>query len=139
VRFTYPRRWWPSNVRGRQVMLDSADGHGMMVTLEPADRVPTGEQFLTESRQWLQDKKARLVRIEPVRPVRGAAGLEHFALEAEMGTQRFLMDYHVSRQANGGATLAARLLPADQESARRDVERLARSLVITRRVEEKKK
>jgi hypothetical protein len=133
VRFVYPRRWWPSGVRGKQVTLDSADGHGVMLTLEPLDRVPTGEQFMAESRKWLQDKKARLVRIDPPAAVPGAPGMEHFALEAEMGAQKFLMDYHVLRQANGGATLATRLLPADQDSARKEVERIARSLVITRK------
>jgi len=133
VRFSYPRRWWPSSVRGQQVMLDSADGHGVMLTVEPLDRVPTGAQFLTESRKWLQDQKAKLLRIDQPAAVAGVPGMEHFALEAEMGGQKFLMDYHVIRQANGGATLAARLLPADQDSARKEVERIARSLVITRK------
>jgi hypothetical protein len=137
VRFVYPRRWWPSGVRGRQLTLDSADGHGMLITLDPVKQVPTGEQFLAESRKWLQDQKARLVRVEPPRLVPGVPGLEHFALEAEMGGQKFLMDYHVLRQENGGATLAARLLPTEQESARREVERLARSLAITRKIEGK--
>lgn len=137
ARFVYPRRWWPAGVRGRQLSLDSADGHGMLITLDPLNKVPTGDQFLAESRKWLQDQKARLLRVDPPRPVPGIPGLEHFALEAEMGGQKFLMDYHVLRQENGGATLAARLLPAEQESARREVERLARSLAITRRIEGK--
>lgn len=137
VRFVYPRRWWPSGVRGRQVTLDSADGHGMLITLDPLNKVPTGQQFLAESRKWLQDQKARLLWVDPPRAVPGVPGLEHFALQAEMGGQKFLMDYHVVRQGNGGATLAARLLTAEQESARREVERLARSLKITKRIEGK--
>ena len=133
VRFTYPRRWWPSGVRGKQVMLDSADGHGVMLTVEPLEKVPTGAQFLAESRKWLQDQKARLVRVDPVAAVPGVVGMEHFALEAEMGGQKFLMDYHVIRQGNGGATVAARLLPTDQESARKEIERLARDMLITKK------
>ena len=86
-----------------------------------------------QSRKWLQDQKAKLLRIDPPAAVAGVLGLEHFALEAEMGGQKFLMDYHVLRQANGGATLAARLLPAEQDSARKEVERIARSLVVTRK------
>jgi hypothetical protein len=137
VRFVYPRRWFPSGVRGRQVTLDSADGHGMLITLDPPAKAVSGEQFLAESRKWLQDQKARLLRVDPVQAVPGVPGLEHFALEAEMGGQKFLMDYWVLRQANGGATLAARLLPTEQDSARQEVERLARSLAITRRIEGK--
>jgi hypothetical protein len=137
VRFTHPRRWWPSGVRGQQVMMDSADGHGVMLTVEALNQLPTGDVFLAESRKWLEQKKARLLRVDPVRPVADANGVEHFALEAELAGVRFLMDYHVIRQAKGGATLAARLVAADQESARREIDRLARSLVITRRINPK--
>lgn len=133
VRFVHPRRWWPSGVRGRQVMLDSADGHGVMLTVEPLDRVPTGDQFLAESRKWLEDQKAKLLRIDPVTPVAGVPGMEHFALEAEMGGQKLLMDYHVIRQAGGGATLAARLGNSQQDTARKEVEQIARSLTITKK------
>lgn len=139
LRFQYPRRWRPQSVSGRQLMMDSADGHGILITLESAKNTPTGEQFLAESRRWLEDRKAKLLRVEPVREVLGMAGLEHFALEADMGGQKFLMDYHVLRQQNGGATLAARLLPGEQDSARREAARLARSLSITRRIEDEKK
>jgi hypothetical protein len=136
VRFLYPRRWFPSVVRGRQLTIDSADGNGLLLTLEPVNKVPTGAQFLTESRDWLQGQKAKLVRIDPPRQVQ--AGLEHFALEAEMGGQKFLMDYFVLRQDQGGATLAARLLQADQATLQKEVERMARSLVITQKITEGK-
>jgi hypothetical protein len=136
VRFLYPRRWFPSAVRGRQLTIDSADGNGLLLTLEPVNKVPTGAQFLTESRDWLQGQKAKLVRTDPPRQVQ--AGVEHFALEAEMGGQKFLMDYFVVRQDQGGATLAARLLPADQATLQKEVEQMARSLVITRRIEDRK-
>jgi hypothetical protein len=56
--------------------------------------------------------------------------LEQFALEVELDGQRVLLDYFVAKQPLGGATLAARLLPNDQAAARKDVERIARSLRI---------
>jgi hypothetical protein len=135
VRFLHPRRWRVAGVRGSQVALDSADGSGLLVTLDPVARVPTGAAFLAESRDWLEKQKAKLVRTEPPRAVQ--AGLEQFALEAEMGGQKFLMDYYVSRQALGGATLAARLLPADLAALRQEVEGIARSLAVTRKIEER--
>ena len=67
-----------------------------------------------------------------------APGLEHFALETEAAEQKAVMDYYVVRQANGGATLAARLMSDDAGGAEKEVEGIARSLAITRKMEERK-
>jgi hypothetical protein len=133
VRFLYPRRWRVSGVRGSQVTLDTSDGSGLLLTLDTTARTPSGAQFLAESRGWLEKQKARLLRAEPPRRVQESPPLERFTLEAEMGGQKFLMDYYVSRQAQGGVTLAARLPSGDVGALRREVERIARSVTITRR------
>jgi hypothetical protein len=139
VRFLYPRRWHVAGVvRGSQVTLDGADGSGLLLTLDPPGRVPPGDRFLAESRDWLQKQKARLLRIDPPRTVRQAPPLEHFTLEAEMAGQRFVMDYYVTRQALGGATVAARLPPRDLAELRKEVERIAASVAVTRRIEDRK-
>jgi hypothetical protein len=134
VRFLYPRRWRVLGVRGSQVILDGADGSGLLLTLDPVDRVPTGAAFLAESRDWLQKQKAKLLRVVPPQSLRASPPLEHFALEAEMGGSRFWMDYYVTRQANGGATLAVRLLPRDLAALRQEAARLARSIVVTKKI-----
>src|SRR5262249_53170495 len=133
VRFLYPRRWRVQGVRGSQVTLDGAEGSGLLLTVDTAARTPTGAQFLAESRGWLEKQKARRLRGEPPRRVQERPPLEQFALEAEMGGQKFLMDYYVTRQAAGGVTIAARLLPADLAALRQEVERIARSVAVTRR------
>lgn len=130
VRFLYPRRWRVAGVRGSQVALDGAEGSGLLLTVDPPARVPTGAQFLAESREWLTKSKATILREEPLRRVR--EGLEQFALEAELGGQKFLMDYYVARQSAGGATLAARLPPGDRETVRLEVEKLARSVGVSK-------
>jgi hypothetical protein len=131
VRFLYPRRWRVAGVRGRQVAVDEANGSGLLLTLEPPARVPTGAQFLTEARDWLVQQKAKVLRTEAPRRVQEAPReLEHFAIEAEAVGQRFVMDYYVLRQQPGGATLAARLLPADLAGLQKEVERIARSVQI---------
>jgi hypothetical protein len=132
VRFLYPRRWHVASVRGSQVTLDSADGSGLLVTLDPLTRAPTGARFLDESREWLAKQQARLLRIDPPRTLRSSPVLEHFALEAEMGQQKIVMDYYVTRQNNGGATLAARLLPHDLAALQKEIERIALSVAVTR-------
>ncbi|MHB1425647.1 MAG: hypothetical protein ACYC3I_20960 [Gemmataceae bacterium] len=132
VRFLYPRRWHVASVRGTQVTLDSADGGGLLLTLDPLTRAPTGARFLAESRDWLGKQQARVARVEPPRTVRASPILEHCALEAEMGKQKFVMAYYVTRQNNGGATLAARLPPNDLAALQKEVERIALSVVVTR-------
>ena len=49
-----------------------------------------------------------------------------------MGKQKFVMDYYVTRQNNGGATLAARLPPNDLAAMQKEVERIALSVAVTR-------
>jgi hypothetical protein len=135
VRFLYPRRWRVAGGLGRQVRLDGADGSGLLLTLEPPGRVPTGAQFLAESRDYFQGQKAKVLRADGPQRVQAAPReLEQFALEVEMGGQRVLMDYYVARQEQGGATLAARLPPNDLAALRQEVGRIARSLVVTRAI-----
>ena len=131
VRFLYPRRWRVAGVHGQQIALDEANGSGLLMTLEPQARVPTGAQFLAESRDFLQQQKARILRTEQPQRLQGTPReLEHFALEAEVGGQRVWMDYFVIRQAAGGATLAGRLLQTELPGLQKEVAQIARSVMI---------
>jgi hypothetical protein len=118
------------------VRLDGADGSGLQITLDAPAKLPTGAQFLAESRDYFTGQKARIFRTDAPARVRGGAGeLEHFAIDVEVKGDRVLMDYYVARQDNGGATLAARLLPgAGLAEVQKEVERIARSVTITRPV-----
>jgi hypothetical protein len=135
VRFLYPRRWRVAGVRGRQVALDESAGSGLLLTLEPRERVPTGAQFQAETRDWLRQQKAKVLRTGEPRHVQGPPrDLEHFDVEAELMGQRVVLDYYVFRQAPGGATLAARLLTNDLANLQKEVERIARSVTVTRAI-----
>ena len=139
VKFLYPRRWRVMAAGGSQVSLDSADGGGgMLLTIEPVSRMPTGAQFLKESRDYLEKQKAKLKHVDQPRDLPGAAGLEHFAIEAEMSGQAFVMDYYTSRQRDGGVVIAARLSQPDAATLQKEVERIARSATITRKIAERK-
>jgi len=46
--------------------------------------------------------------------------------------KRVTMDYYIARQAKGGVVLAARLLEKDRDATLKEVERIARSVTITR-------
>ena len=56
---------------------------------------------------------------------------ESFAFDVELAGQQVIMSYFVIHQAAGGATLAARLLPADRAGMQADLERIVRSLTIS--------
>jgi hypothetical protein len=136
LRFSYPRRWRVAGGMGRQVRLDGADGSGLQITLDPLSRVPTGAQFLTESRDYFAAQKAKVFRTEDPSRVRGGVGdLEHFTIDVEVKGDRVLMDYYVAKQDNGGATLAARLLPgAELAAVQKEVERIAKSVAVTKAI-----
>jgi hypothetical protein len=138
VRFLYPRRWPVAWVKGNQIALEGSDGNGLLLTIDPASRVPAGSRFLAESREEMEKMKAKVLRTDGPHPLNGKPPLEHFALEVELAGQKFVMDYYVVLQANGGATLAARLPSNDLVALRREAERVARSVVITRKLEERK-
>src|SRR5260370_15169608 len=135
VRFLHPRRWKVMGVRGRQIAVDDTNGNGMLMTLEPISQAPTGAQYLRESKEWLEKQKAKIATIDPVRRIGSDRGeLEHFTLDVELPTEKVVMDYFVIRQALGGVTIAARLLPAHLLESKKDVENMARSIVVTGRV-----
>jgi hypothetical protein len=134
VRLLHPRRWHVAAVRGSQVTLDTSDGSGLLLTLDPLTRVPTGAAFLTEARGWLQKQKAKVLRVVSPSRLSGSPPLEHFALDVEMGGKRFWMEYYAARQAHGGFTVAARLAPRDLSALRKEVLAIARSVVITKKL-----
>jgi hypothetical protein len=131
VRLLHPRRWRVGMVRGRQVTLDEATGSGLLLTVElPAD-VPAGAVYAAEVQGYLAKQKVKVLRADAPRRVQGPPDeLEQFGLDAEIDGKRSRLEYYVVRQAAGGATLAARLAPADLAALQRDAERIARSVRI---------
>jgi hypothetical protein len=133
IRFVYPRRWHvaAADASRRQIALDEPNGNGALITVEPITRVPTGEQFLAESQAWLAKQKARILHQDRPRQLRPSPQqLDQFALDVEVSGQRALLDYYIARQPTGGATLAARLLPADLTARRKEIERIAASIKV---------
>jgi hypothetical protein len=130
VRFLHARHWRMAGVHGRQVALDENGGSGLLLTVEPTSQIPTASQFLHESKAWLEQQKAKVLRVDPVRPVSGVKGAEQFSLEAEIEKQKVLMHYIVLRQPGGGATIAARVLPKQQQAVLQDIEKIVRSVQI---------
>lgn len=134
VRFLYSRRWHVAQVMGAQVALATKDGNGLLITVDPVRNVPTAGAFLEESRGWLVKQKAKVGKTYTPRRLRERPTLDAFALEAELGSQKLWLDYYVTSQDSGGATVAARLNPDGLAELRRESEAVAKSVVITKRI-----
>lgn len=128
ARFLYPRNWRVAGFNDKQIGIDENKGSGVLITLSPAAGTPTGAQFYQETAQYLLKQQARILRDEKPRAIQG--GWETFGFDAEVAKQRVFLQYYTTRQGNFGATLTARLLPADLANTQRDVEQMARSLQL---------
>jgi len=128
LRLEYPRRWKFIQGGVRQITLDGADGSGVLITLEPAGRVPAAAVYQAESRTFLEKGGHRVVGGET--PQMLSAEVARFTLEAEKDGKRIHLEYYVRNTQLGGILLAARF-PGDFRNARPDLERLVRRTVIT--------
>jgi hypothetical protein len=138
VKFLHPRRWRVGRVQGRQITLDEDRGNGVLITVEPQKLLPATEQFLRESKELLTQKKAKFgAAEEPSRLAKEPSELDRFSFDVEVGGERARMDYYIARQPQGGACFAARLVGGEREALRTEVEKIARSLVVTKRLETK--
>jgi hypothetical protein len=138
VRFLYPRGWRVGAVQGRQVTLDHARGAGVLITVEPTARVPSAEDYLKESQSFLARQKADVTLTDKPRRVRSEPVLlDRFGLDAVFGSDKARLEYAVLKQTDGGATIAARIPAADSAALKTEVERVIRSVSVTKTIEAK--
>jgi hypothetical protein len=132
LRLSYPRRWHVNAVRGWQVTLDEArGGSGLLLTVEPLQRLPSGNEFLSQTKTELQRRGLKIIREERARRIQDAPReIEQFSLYVEEKGREYVMSYYVARQAEGGITVASRLPARDQAALDREVLSIVRSVVI---------
>jgi hypothetical protein len=134
IRFLYSRRWHVAGVRGNQLGLDEKGGSGVLLTVEPPNRVPTGKQFLQESANWLKEQKVEITQVAPVQLLqKSPRAIEHFSLDVKMDNQPVRMYYFVIRQAEGGVVIAARLGKSDLAELQREVQQITNSVQIIKK------
>ncbi len=132
VRFLYPRRWRVHSEQGRQVMIDADGGNGILLTPLSLKDVPSPPHYAREVQDFWRSQQGKVLGPTPTRRVQTNPDVESFGYEAEMKDQRLVLDYYITRQRDAGATLAARLVPQDAKELRPEVERIARSVVVTK-------
>jgi hypothetical protein len=134
VRFLHSRRWRVAQVMGAQVALATSDGNGVLITVDAPEQVPTANAFVEESRGWVEKQKGKVLRPYSPARLRDKPTLDAFALEVELNKQKVWMDYYVTAQSGGGATIAGRMNQDGLAELRREVEKIAKSVVITKRI-----
>jgi hypothetical protein len=139
IRFLYPRGWRVGAVQGKQVTLDHARGAGMLITAEPSAKVPSPEDYTKEVTAFLKEQKAEITATEkPTRVRSDPVQLDRFGIDATFGTDKVRLEYAVLRQTDGGATVAARIPAADAAALKAEVERVIRSVSVTKKIPEDK-
>jgi hypothetical protein len=128
VRFLYPRRWRVGAVQGRQVTLDGPNGAGILITVETAKSLPSADDFLRESRGFLEKSAKDIAVAQKVERLPGTV-LDRFALTATVKDEKLRMEYAVLTNADAsGTTFAARLPAPDAAELGKDVTMLLKSL-----------
>src|SRR5262249_43355039 len=130
------RGWRIGAVQGKQVTLDHARGSGMLITVEPAAKVPSADDYLKEVAGFLTKEKAQVTALErPTRVRTEPVQLDRFGLDATFGKDKARLEYAVLKQTDGGVTVAARIPDADAATLKTEVERIIRSLSVTKKIE----
>jgi hypothetical protein len=133
ARFLYPRRWRVAKVQGRQLTLEEPRGGGVLLTLEPGEKLPTVQQYLQESRDYLSRQGAKVTAIStPQRWTGWKPGLtgERFRLDAEFPAKALQLEYAVVRGASGGAVVAGRWRRDESAELTTDWERILQTLEL---------
>ena len=131
VRFLYPRTWRIDETSIRQIRLAERQGSDLLITLDPAARLPTLADFHKEVLNGLLMQKAQLVNVTKPQLLQARPyPIEHFGIEARFGVQPAAFDYYIIRQNSGGATFSARYVPAQAEPRRGEIERILKSMVL---------
>jgi hypothetical protein len=132
IRFVYPRSWRVGAVQGKQVSVEhTRKGGGILITLEPPEKVPTAEQFLAEAKDQVKALKGSVKGVEGPRRT---AGFDRFSLDADVNDKSVVLAYAILRTDTGGATIAARFPADDAAEMGKDLDRLLKELEVTKAI-----
>lgn len=136
IRFNYPRRWRVGAIEGRRLTIDESSGGGILVQVESPEELPSVDQYLKETKDFIRGQKWNVLGQEaPRRVADRPVRIDRFAFDADVNKQKVRLEYAVLSQAEGGVTMAGRIPWNDRDDLGRDFERIVRTLTVTRRIE----
>lgn len=137
VRFLHPRRWRVGVVQGRQFTLDEPQGGGVLFTVTSPAKTPTAAAFQGEVKDFLAKQKAKLSPLPEPKRWQAKPMIDRFGIDAELDTRKARMEYAVITTADGGVTMAARLPDKLAAELAPDLDRVLKSLTITKKIADK--
>ena len=123
LRFEYPRRWRVGNAEGTRITIDGPSGAGILLTIQPAAKTPSSDQYQTEVRDYITKQQWPILkmdrpRIVASRPVR----IDRFGMDVKTDKESVRLEYAVIVQGEIGATAAVRLPATQTELLQSDVD-----------------
>ncbi|QVL33406.1 hypothetical protein KIH39_05695 [Telmatocola sphagniphila] len=126
--FQYPRRWHINQTRGRQITVDEPGGSGVLFTIDPMAKLPSAERYQKEVSDFFRDRKVPIRVVNPIHKFTEFANAARFTLEVQESNARPTLDYYVIAGRSYGATVAGRIVGADSDALRKDVETMVRTI-----------
>ena len=97
--------------------------------------MPSAADYLKETTAFLTKEKARFTVTEQPHRLRSEpVVLDRFGIDAEFGKDKARLEYAILKQTDGGVTVAARIPAADAAVLKVEVERIIRSLSVTKTI-----
>jgi hypothetical protein len=138
LKFLYPRRWRVGVLQGRQLTLEEPKGGGILLTVEAVNRLPTVEKYQDEVKAFLAKQQAKIAPLTaPIRTPDKPNRIDRFSVDAEMKTGKARLEYAITQGSNGGVMLAARLPAEEAADLKADLDRILKSLEVTKAIGEK--
>lgn len=125
----HSRRWVPSPVSDQSWRVDGPSGSGLTLQFEPANNIPPADGIRKQIEVTLS-KTAQQLRPQP--DPAGWEGTQRLAWTGTQNGQNFVFEYFLWKQGSHGAIVAGRYYAPEAAMARKDVERIMKSLRLGR-------
>lgn len=132
--FKYPRRWRVGVVQGRQVTLEEGKGGAVLMTVTSAANTPSVKLFQEEIRTTLARQKAKLDPFSVTKRISEKPVMDRFTTRVETTGGVAELDDTILSSTDGGVTVAARLPEKIAKELRTDLDRVLKSLQLTKRI-----
>jgi len=138
VKFLHPRRWRVGVVQGRQLTLDEPQGGWAKFTVLPAAKTPTPAAFQDEVKAFLAKEKVKLSPVPAPKRWQEKPAVDRFGMDVEAQNGKLRMEFALLTSANGGVTVDARLPEKLTAELAPDLDRVLKTLSVTKKITEAK-